>query len=358
MGLSRVFSQQPAPLIGLDVSPSSVKLVELGRGRGGALELQGCALEVLEPDWIVESDIKAFDEVAEAVRRVVRKSQTRVRAVAMAMPSSLVISKKIVLPRDLNEREMEMQVEMEASQYIPFSLDEVSLDFCVMGDSVASPDDVEVMIAASRREQVEDRQALAEAAGLSPAIMDVENWAARLAAQRLLPMLPGADGRAMVALLEIGAEASALQILRGDTVLYEREQIFGGAQLTQMLVHQYGFTRQEAEAKKRSGDLPSDYGSAILAPFVAALAEQVHGALKLFFSSTPHHHVDHVLLAGGAGGLRGLAQAVTQKSGFPCDVVDPFAAMSTGRAVSAQPLQRQAPSYLTACGLALRRFYR
>src|SRR5699024_945854 len=163
-------------------------------------------------------------------------------------PASVVISKKIVLPRDLNEREMEVQVEMEANQYIPFSLDEVSLDFCVMGPSRASPDDVDVMIAASRREKVEDRQALAEAAGLVPTVMDVETWAARLAAQRLVRMLPDADEETVVALFELGANVSGMQVFRGETMLYEREQVFGGAQLTQMLAHQYGFTLQEAES--------------------------------------------------------------------------------------------------------------
>ncbi|MCK9516888.1 MAG: pilus assembly protein PilM [Ottowia sp.] len=357
LGLTSLFSQQPAPLIGLDVSSSSIKLVELDRGRSGEFELERCALELLEPDWIADGDIKNFDAVAEAVRRTVKKSRTKARNVAMAMPASVVISKKIVLPRDLNEREMEVQVEMEANQYIPFSLDEVSLDFCVMGPSRASPDDVDVMIAASRREKVEDRQALAEAAGLVPTVMDVETWAARLAAQRLVRMLPDADEETVVALFELGANVSGMQVFRGETMLYEREQVFGGAQLTQMLAHQYGFTLQEAEAKKRSGELPPDYGSAVLQPFVTTLAEQVDSALKLFFSSTPNNRVDQIFLAGGSAGLTGLPAAVTQATSFPCGVVDPFGGMDIGRGVRARQLERQAPSYLTACGLAMRRFY-
>lgn len=356
MNLSSLFKKQRAPLFGLDISPSSAKLVELNRIDAGQFELQRCAIEPLGADWIVDGDIKNFDEVADALRRLVKKSRTKTRHVAMAMPASVVISKQIMLPADLLDQEMEIQVEMEASQYIPFSLDEVSLDFYVLGPSKNMPDDVDVMIAASRREKVEERQALAEAAGLVPQVMDVENWAARRAAQRIIDQLPRADEQTVFALLEIGAHTSAMQIFRGSQTLYEREQIFGGAQLTQALVQQYGFLPQEAEAKKRSGDLPSDFATAVLQPFVAHLAEQIDSALKLFFSSTPHNRVDHVLLAGGSASLPGLARAVAQRTAFPCQIINPFADMQITRSVRGANLERQAPSYLMACGLALRRF--
>ncbi|RZL45591.1 MAG: pilus assembly protein PilM, partial [Variovorax sp.] len=131
--LGSLFRRQPAPLLGLDVSSSSVKLVELGRDAGGKLVLERCAIEPLERGWITDGNVEKFDEVAEAVRRVVRKSGTRTKNVALALPPSAVITKKIVLPGGMSEQELEIQVESEANQYIPFSLDEVSLDFCVMG---------------------------------------------------------------------------------------------------------------------------------------------------------------------------------------------------------------------------------
>lgn len=115
--------------MGLDVSSSSVKLVELGRDSGGKLVLERCAIEPLERGWITDGNVEKFDEVAEAVRRVVRKSGTRTKNVALALPPSAVITKKIVLPGGMSEQELELQVESEANQYIPFSLEEVSLDF-------------------------------------------------------------------------------------------------------------------------------------------------------------------------------------------------------------------------------------
>lgn len=345
-------------MIGLDISSSSAKLVELGQDRSSNLVLERCAIEPLGRGWINDGNIEKFDEVVDALRRLVSKSGTKAKNAAMALPASVVISKKIILPSGLSEREMEIQVESEANQYIPFSLDEVSLDFCVVGPSVTSVGDVDVMIAASRKEKVSDRQGLAEAIGLTPEVIDVESYASRLAAGRVIAQLPGGGIDAVIALLEIGASASTLQVLRNDELLYERDQVFGGAQLTQMLVRQYGFTQEEAEAKKRAGELPDDYGQVVLRPFIETLAQEVERALKFFFTSTPHHRVDYIMLAGGSAGLPGLTEAVTNHTSFPCQVLNPFDGMEIGRGVREKKMLREAPSYLTACGLAMRRFLR
>ena len=153
ISMGSLFSRQAAPLLGIDISSSSVKLVELGKNKAGGLVLERCAIEPLERGWITDGNIEKFDEVAEAVRRVVKKSGTRTKNVALALPSSAVITKRITLPGGMTEQELEVQVESEANQYIPFSLDEVSLDFCVIGPSKNSPGDIDVLIAASRREK-------------------------------------------------------------------------------------------------------------------------------------------------------------------------------------------------------------
>jgi type IV pilus assembly protein PilM len=354
--LGSLFRRQPAPLLGLDVSSSSVKLVELGRDASGKLVLERCAIEPLERGWITDGNVEKFDEVAEAVRRVVRKSGTRTKNAALALPPSAVITKKIVLPGGMSEQELEIQVESEANQYIPFSLDEVSLDFCVIGQSANSAGDVEVLIAASRKEKVQDRQGLAEAAGLKAMILDVESYASRLATARLIEQLPGQGRDAVVALFEVGAFTTSMQVLRNQEVLYDRDQAFGGAQLTQLIVRQYGFSAEEAEAKKRSGDLPDDYGSGVLKPFVASIAQEIARALQFFFTSPPHNRVDYVLLAGGSASLPGLTSAVTRQTSFACSLVNPFDGMEIGSGIREKKVRREAPSYLTSCGLAMRRF--
>jgi type IV pilus assembly protein PilM len=345
-----------APMLGLDVSSSSVKLVELGKSGTGEFVLERLAHEPLEKGWIADGQIEKFDEVAEAVRRVVAKSGTRTKNVVMAMPQSAVITKKIMLPAGLREEEMELQVESEANQYIPFSLDEVSLDFCVVGPSMTSAGDVEVLIAASRKDRVQDRQGLAEAAGLKPVVIDIESHASRLAMGRVVASLPNEGRDALVALFEIGADTTSLKVLRDDDMLYDRDQAFGGSQLTQLISRQYGFSFEEAEQKKLSGDLPEDYESAILQPFVDSLSQEVGRALQYFFTSTPHHKVHYVMLAGGTATLLGLKDRVTELTGFASMVVNPFEHMQLGSAIRENRLRREAPSYLTACGLAMRRF--
>jgi type IV pilus assembly protein PilM len=354
--LDVLLGRKHPPLVGLDISSSSVKLVELGQTASGEYVVERFATESFEKGWIADGQIEKFDEVAEAVRRVVVKSGTRTKHVAMAMPQSSVITKKIVLPAGLREEELEMQVESEANQYIPFSLDEVSLDFCVIGPSPTSAGDVEVLIAASRKDRVQDRQGLAEAAGLKPVVLDIESHASRLAVSRLIRALPNEGRDMLVALFEIGAETTSLKVLRDDELLYDRDQAFGGSQLTQLISRQYGFSFEEAEQKKLAGDLPEDYEQTILNPFVDSMAQEVGRALQYFFTSTPHHKVHYVMLAGGSAALPGLKERVTAQTGFASMIVNPFEGMKLGSSVRESKLRREAPSYLTACGLAMRRF--
>ncbi len=339
----------------MDVSSSSVKLVELGWTRQG-LVLERCALETLPAGAISEGNIDNFDAVAEALRCVVRQAGTRTRQVALALPSSAVITKTLTLPGGLNERELEAQVQVEAHQYIPFAIDEVSLDFCVVGPSRSEPEQVEVLVAASRKEKVQDRQGLAEAAGLRPVILDIDACAARLAARRLIEQLPHEGEAPLVALFEIGAQSTGMQVLRGEEVVYDRDHAFGGGALTQQIARQCGLTPEEAEHRKRRGDLPAQDTRALLPHFVEGLAQDIARALQFFFTSTPHHRVDCVLLAGGASSLAGLPDAVGRITSFACRVADPFDGMQRAATVQAARLRREAPSYLTACGLALRRF--
>ena len=149
-----------------------------------------------------------------------------------------------------------------------------------------------------------------------------------------------------------------MQVLRNDEVLYERDQAFGGAQLTKLIVRQYGFSPEEAETKKRSGDLPEDYESGVLKPFVDSMAQEIGRALQFFFTSTPHNKVDYVMLAGGSSALAGLTESVTQQTSFACMLADPFDGMQVGVNVKEKKMRRESASYLTSCGLALRRFMR
>lgn len=344
-------------MLGIDISSSTVKLVELGRNPDGQLVLERCGMEPLGRGWVNEGNVERFDEVADALRRLLQRSGSKTRNAALALPGSAVITKRIVLAAGLSDLELESLVEVEASQCIPFPLPEVSLDFCVIGPSAGSTERVDVLLAASRKEKVSDRQALAEAVGLLPVVMDVESYAMRLAAGRVMDALPNQGRDALIALIEVGSRSTSLQVIRNDDMLYERDQVFGGAVLSQQIARQYGLSFEEADAKKKSGGLPSDYTDQVLRPFMDSLGQEIGRALQFFFTSTPHNKVDHILLSGGGAALPGLVDTVTAQTAFPCQLVNPFDGMVLGPEVRSVGLALESTSYLVATGLALRRFY-
>ena len=293
ISLGSLFGQSNPPLVGLDISTSGVRLVELSDGGKGELRLERHAAEPLPRGAVVDGNIEMIDAVSDAVRRVVQKSGTRIKHVALGMPPAAVITKKIILPAGLPEDQLEVQVESEASQYIPFALDEVSLDLDVIGPAANSPEDMEVMLAAARREKVEDRVAIAEAAGLTATVMDIESYAARAALQRLLDNDNGPKDR-IVALFQIGAQSTHISVLQNGETIYEREQPFGGNQLTQDIVRAYGLSFEEAEARKKSGDLPDNYRNDLLNPFLENAALEVTRAIQFFYTSTPYTRIDQI----------------------------------------------------------------
>jgi type IV pilus assembly protein PilM len=274
----------------------------------------------------------------------------------MAVPTGAVITKKIVVNAALRESELEIQVETEANQYIPFALEEVNLDFQVVGPSPTSPDEQEVMIAATRKEKVEDRVAVAESAGLKPLVMDVESFAQQTALSIVIQSLPEGGKDKNVAIVDVGANVMQVTVLRNDQSVYTREQAFGGNQLTQEIVTRYGMSPEEAENAKRSGGLPDDFEAEVLRPFMQNLATEVQRALQFFFTSTQYHNVDHILLAGGSAVIPGLDEVVTTQAQVPAIIANPFVHMQTSPRVQQKRLMIDAPSLIVACGLAMRRF--
>jgi type IV pilus assembly protein PilM len=356
--LGSLLGNKNPPLVGLDISTSGVKLVELTHIGKSELCLERFASEPLPRGAVVDGNIENIEQVSEAVRRVWKKSGTRAKAVALGMPPASVITKKIILPGGLTEDELEVQVETEASQYIPFALDEVSLDFDIVGPVQNSPEDVEVLLAATRKEKVEDRVAVAEAAGLTPTVMDIESYAARAAIDRVIAQMPKGGLGQIVGLFQIGAQVTHVSILLDGQAIYEREQPFGGNQLTQDIVRAYGLSYEEAETKKRAGDLPEGYERELLEPFLENVALEVTRAIQFFFTSTPYTRIDQIFLAGGCAIIAGLVDVVADRTKISTAVVSPFQGMQLAPSVREKQLRVEAPAFLVACGLAMRRFDR
>jgi len=281
---------------------------------------------------------------------------TNIKNLALALPSAAVITKKIIVPAGQQESDLELQVETEANQYIPFALDEVNLDFQVIGPAPNSPDDVEVLIAASRKEKIEDRVAAAEAAGLKATVMDVESFATQTAFELIQRQLADHGKDQNIAIVDVGTTMMNLNVLRNGQSIYMREQPFGGNQLTQEIQRQFGMSPEEAEAAKRSGGLPDNYDSDVLAPFLDTLGLEVARALQFFFTSSQFNQVNQILLAGGCAAIPGIDEIVTRRTSVPTMVANPFANMALSSKIRPKLLSSDAPSLMVACGLAMRRF--
>jgi len=351
-----LFKPKAPPLFGLDISSSSVKVLEIADAGKDGYRVERYAIEPLARDAVVDGNINNLEAAADAVKRAHKRLGTRIKHVAMAVPTGAVITKKIVVSAALREEDLEVQVEGEANQYIPFALEEVNLDFQVIGISPTNPEEQEVMIAATRKERVEDRIAVADLAGLKPLVMDVESFAQQTALSLVVRGLPGAGKDQNVAIVDVGANVMQVTVLRNDQSVYTREQAFGGNQLTQEIVTRYGMSPEEAENAKRSGGLPDDFEAEVLKPFMANLSGEVQRALQFFFTSTQYHNVDHILLAGGSAVIPGLDEAVHAQTQVATSVANPFSMMQTSSRVQLKRLMVDAPSLIVACGLAMRRF--
>ena len=351
-----IFKPKAPPLFGLDISSSSVKMLEIVDAGKGAYRVERYAIEALPREAVVDGNINNLEAVTESVKRAHKRLGSRTKYVAMAVPSGAVITKKIQVAGTLREDELEVQVEGEANQYIPFALEEVNLDFQILGPAPNSPEEQEVLIAATRKEKVEDRVAVAESAGLKALVMDVESFAQQAALGLVVQSLPGGGKDMNVAVVDVGANVMNVSVLRNDQSVYTREQAFGGNQLTADIVSRYGMSPEEAENAKRSGGLPDDFETEVLRPFMENLSMEVQRALQFFFTSTAYHSVDHILLAGGSAVIPGLEEVVNTRAQVPTSVANPFAAMQTSPRIQLKRLIADAPSLIVACGLAMRRF--
>ncbi len=345
------------PLIGVDISASSIKLVELSESpKKNGYVVERYAIEDLPKDAVVDGNISNLDAVSEVLSRALKRMGTRIKNVSLALPAAAVITKKILLPSGLREEDLEYQVESEANQYIPFAMDEVNLDFQVIGAAPGNADEVEVLLAASRKANVEDRVATAQSAGLKAVVVDVEPYAAELAFDQIRQQLPGGAADQCIALVDIGANVMNVNVLRNGQSVYMRDQQIGGAQLTQQIQNAFGLSAEEAESGKRNGGLPDNYESDVLAPFRENLASEVARAMQFFFTSTQFNEINYVVLSGGCAALAGLDDVVATRTQVSTLVANPFAQMTLSSRIKPRQLQTDAPALMIACGLAMRRF--
>ncbi|MBU2886618.1 pilus assembly protein PilM [Gilvimarinus agarilyticus] len=354
MGIFGFLDKKTKPVLGLDISSTSVKLLELSRS-GDRYRVETYAVRPLPPNAVVEKNINDADAVAEVIRALVKQSKTKLKQAAVSVAGSAVITKVIEMPAGLSDDDLENRIYIEADQYIPFDTDEVSIDFEVQGESPNDPEQVEVLLAACRTENVETRVETIRLAGLEEEVVDVEAYAMERAFEFILEQLEDQDNQ-VVAVLDVGATMTTLSVLVDGKTVYTREQLFGGRQLTEEIQRRYGLSAEEAGLAKKQGGLPDDYDSEVLEPFKEAVVQQVTRSLQFFFSASEYNDVDYIVLAGGVASMEGLNELIEEKLGTQALVANPFANMSVASRVNAAALANDAPSLMVATGLAMRSF--
>jgi type IV pilus assembly protein PilM len=344
------------PLIGLDITTSSIKLIELGpSGKGYRAECY--AAEPTPPNAINEKTIVDAEAVGEAIRRAVKRSATKAREVAIAISGDAAITKVIQMPRSLRDNELEGQVEIQADQYIPFPMEEVSFDFEVMGQSASDPDMNDVLLVATRTENVDQRRAAVEAAGMVVRVVDVEAFALENACQLLAHQMPDGGVDHLIAVVDFGASNTTFSVLQDVHVIYTRDFSFGGQQLTEEIMRTYGLSLEDAGRAKKEGGLPSNYQPEVLDPFIDDMTQQVSRSLQFFLASGGgREQPDEILVCGGCANIPGVADVISSKVGIPTGIGDPLGQMRVSSRAKAQGVRKDATALLTACGLALRSF--
>jgi type IV pilus assembly protein PilM len=350
-----LFKTKSETLLGLDISSTSVKLLELSKA-SGRYRVEAYAVEALPPNAVVEKNISDVEGVGEAIKRLVARAKASSKLAAVAVAGSAVITKTIEMDSSLNDDELENQITVEADQYIPYPLDEVAIDFEVQGLSPRNPEQVEVLLAACRKENVELREAALDMGGLKARVVDIEAHAMKRAFELIKSQLGANTNDLVVAIIDIGATMTTLSVLAEDRSIYTREQLFGGKQLTEEIQRRYSLSFEEAGLAKKQGGLPDDYEAEVLQPFKEAVLQQVTRSLQFFFSSSQYDDVDYIVLAGGTASIEGMAEMIENKLGTPTVIANPFVDMSLASKVDADALANDAPAMMIACGLAMRSF--
>ena len=340
-------------LVGIDITSATVKLIELKRA-GRHYRVDSYAVRPLREGVVVERRIRQMSEVVEAIRRAVDHARPHSRQVAVAVPASAAITKTLTLPASLSEDEIEARIQLDSDKHIPFPFNEVAFDFQRLGLNARFADQQDVLLVACRQQDVSQLTEAVMQAGLEPAAVDVETFATERAFGELRHQFPHVGDDQCVALVDIGANMNAFHVLRGGRIIYSRDTVFGGRQLTEEIRSRYGLSLEEAGLAKKRGGLPGDYQHDVLSPFLDTLAQQIGRSLQLYYTAGRNPEVTQLILAGGSSVIPGLKARLSEDSGLAIEVANPFLRMAINSRIDIHTLASDAPAMLTACGLAMR----
>ncbi|TDX29908.1 type IV pilus assembly protein PilM [Modicisalibacter xianhensis] len=346
-------SKSAKGLIGVDITSATIKLIELRRS-GQQYRVESYAVGPLREGAVVERRIRNMDEVVDVLRRVVDRSRPHSRRVAIAVPASAAITKTLTLPASLSDEEIEARIQLESDKHIPFPFNEVAFDFQRLGLNARFGDQQDVLLVACRQQDVGQITDAVVQAGLDPAAVDVETFAMERVCGELRRTAGQPGASECVALVDIGATMNSFHVLRGGRIIYSRDTVFGGRQLTEEIRTRYGLSLDEAGLAKKRGGLPDDYLANVLTPFLDTLIQQIGRSLQLYYTAGRNPEVKKIILAGGSSVIPGLSERLAADSGMPVEIANPFLHMKVSPRIDVHTLAGDAPAMLTACGLAMR----
>lgn len=355
MGLFRL---KPDPLVGIDISSTAIKLLELSRTGTKNYRVESYGLEPL-PDKTIGDDKNITNEevVADAIRRVVARAKPRTKFASIAVAGPSVTTKTITMDKGLSDHEMMVSLQGESDAYIGMPIEEVFLDFEIVGPNEKEPDErIDVLLVAARRESVDARTNAVELGGLKVKVVDVERFALENAFRLVTGSDPEINENETVALIEVGATVTTINVLGSNRIVYSHEETFGGNRLSEEIQQRYGLSHEEANLAKRNGTLPEDYETEVLDPFKGEMAQQISRMVQLYYTTSAFGKLSHILIAGGCAAIPGILEHINNKVGGHVAIVNPFATMAVSPRVGKKALMTDAPALITACGLALRSF--
>jgi type IV pilus assembly protein PilM len=337
--------------VAVDIGSNSIKMLEV-RTATDQLELLNWG-SIPTPAAAIQSNmVSEPDRVAEAVRALLEAKGVRAKKGITAVPGPAVMIKRVTLPAQ-SAQETEHTIMFEAGNFIPEELDNVNLDYQVVGTKADSKE-MEVLLAAAKKDIVGSYAETLRGAGLTPVVIDVDYFALDNLFE--LNYEPVADQ--VVALVNIGARYSSINILKGGRSTFTGDVPVGGRDITEALTRDLGVSAEEAERLKTgkgANGFDAEQLSMALGPAVDALIEEIHYALSFFWTAATDERIDILYLSGGAAQTPELAQRLAERIEAPVEVTDPFSRIALSASIDAAALQRRASEFAVALGLSVRR---
>jgi len=342
-------------IVGIDIGSSAVKVVRLHHSRG-SFQLVNVGIMPLLPEAIVDNTIMDSASIVSTIQNLLTSMKIKTKRVATSVSGHSVIIRKISLPQ-MTESELDASIQWEAEQYIPFDVSEVNIDFQILGPDPKDPSMMDVMLVAAKKEFVDDHIAVFTDAGLEPAIMDIDCFAV----ENMFDYNYGFVDEEVVALVDLGASATSVNVLRGNTSVFTRDIQAGGYLINQELQKRLGVSSEDAEQAKLGyrgfAEIEADSIDEIIEDGIENLIQEVHRSLDFFTATSSDERISKLYLTGGTASLAGIIPAMEQRLDIPCEVVNPFRNVSFNeKEFDSEYLAAIGPMFSVATGLAMRRF--